>query len=403
MTVKKEYVLLLTGLGVSNLGNWIYLIALNLSVWHLTKSPAAVAGIYIVGPIARILCSFFAGSIIDRHNKKRLLIWSDIIRGVIICIMPFFSSIWGIYTLIFLTSMVGSFFHPSSTFMITKIVQTEDRPRFNAINSILSSGCFMIGPALSGAIIAISNTSVAMWVNAVTFFLCAWMISLLPNVEEVNEKARSFVTLSMIKSDFQQVWQFIKLKPSLRTFILLYSLALMIAYSLDSQEMSFLKDFHQVSDTVYGVIVGITGIGAILGGIAAAAFVKKISLITYIGAGFTMTLFCYFIFYFSQSLVSAIIAFIALGFFMAFSNTGYATLYQKSIPTSIMGRFGSTLSLFESVVQIGFTLLLGLFAEWFTIRLVTSIFAFLGCILAISVYVHLMKNRSSLQMEEVTE
>ncbi len=402
MTLKKEYVLLLTGLGVSNLGNWIYLIALNLSVWHLTESPAAVAGIYIVGPIARILCSFFAGSIIDRHNKKRLLIWSDIIRGAIICIMPFISSIWLIYTLIFLTSMAGSFFHPSSTFMITKIVQEEDRSRFNAINSILSSGCFMIGPALSGAIIAISNTSVAMWVNAMTFFLCAWMISLLPNVEEINEKVRSFVTLSMIKSDFKHVWQFIKAKPQLRTFILLYSLALMIAYSLDSQEMSFLKDFHQVSDTVYGIIVGITGMGAILGGFIAAAFVKKISLITYIGAGFSMTLLCYFMFYFSQSLLLAVCAFIALGFFMAFSNTGYATLYQKSIPTSIMGRFGSTLSLFESVVQIGFTLLLGLFAEWFTIQLVTTIFALLGCILAILVYVHLMKNRSILQME-VTE
>src|SRR5690606_4907797 len=160
MNYPKNYILLLFGFGVSNLGNWIYLIALNLAVWHLTHSPAAVAGIYVVGPIARILCSFFAGSIIDRSNKKQILIWTDIFRGFIVCIMPFISTIWLIYTLIFLANMASSFFGPSSTFMITKIVEEQDRKRFNAINSILSSGSFMIGPALGGAIIALSNTSI---------------------------------------------------------------------------------------------------------------------------------------------------------------------------------------------------------------------------------------------------
>ena len=87
MNYPKNYILLLFGFGVSNLGNWIYLIALNLAVWHLTHSPAAVAGIYVVGPIARILCSFFAGSIIDRSNKKQILIWTDIFRGIIVCII----------------------------------------------------------------------------------------------------------------------------------------------------------------------------------------------------------------------------------------------------------------------------------------------------------------------------
>ena len=155
MNIRKEYLLLWSGLGISKLGSWIYLIALNLSVWHLTESPAAVAGIYIIGPIARILCSFFAGSIVDRANKRKILVFSDIFRGIIVCTMPFVSSIWLIYSLIFLANTVSSFSNPSSTYMITKLVQEQDRQRFNAINSILGSGSFMIGPALSGGIIAL--------------------------------------------------------------------------------------------------------------------------------------------------------------------------------------------------------------------------------------------------------
>jgi MFS family permease len=402
MPFKKEYLVLLFGLGISNLGNWIYLIALNLSVWHLTESPAAVAGIYIIGPIAHILSSFFAGSIIDRSNKKRILIWSDIVRGIIVCIMPFMSSIWLIYSLIFFANIASSFFYPSSTFIITKLVHENHRQRFNAINSILSSGCFMIGPALGGAIIAISSTNVAMWLNGVTFFLCAWLLSLLPNIEVPYSKTRTFVSPAMIRQDFQTVWQFIQKLPALRTFILLYSVTLMIAYSLDSQEMSFLKDFHNVSDTSYGVIVSLTGIGAIIGGFAAAAFVHKLSLTTYIGAGFSLTLLSYFVFYASPSLTFAIIAFITLGFFMAFSNTGYATLYQKSIPTELMGRFGSTLKLFESTIQISLTLLIGFLAEWFTISLITCIFAFIGVLFALLVYIHLIKHFSSIKREEAT-
>ena len=68
------------------------------------------------------------------------------------------------------------------------------------------------------------------------------------------------ITLSMIRSDFQYVWQFIKNKTVLLTFFIVYTVALMIAYSLDSQEMTFLKDTLHVSDSLYGIIVGGTGI-----------------------------------------------------------------------------------------------------------------------------------------------
>lgn len=386
MSIRKEYYLLCTGQGISKLGSWIYLIALNLAVWHLTESPAAVAGIYIIGPIARIFSNFFVGSIVDRSNKKRILVMSDVFRGVIVCLMPFASSIWLIYSFIFLTNIASTFANPSSLYLITKLVNDKDRLRFNAINSILSSGSFMIGPAISGAIIALTNTSIAMWINGIALFVSASLMALLPNIQEKNIQARKFVTFVMIKSDFLTVWKMLKEKRTLLQFFVLYLTTLMIAFSLDSQEMSFLKDFHEVSDASYGIIVGITGIGAIIGGIAAAAFVHKLALTHYIGAGISFTLLCYFTFYISSNLYVAIVAFILLGLFMAFSNTGYATFYQKTIAPEMMGRFTSTLNLFESTVQITLTLLLGALAEWYSIQFVTSSFAFIGVLLAFLLY-----------------
>ncbi|MEG0473821.1 MAG: MFS transporter [Solibacillus sp.] len=401
MAFFKKYGVLLGALGFSTLGNWIYLIALNLSVWHLTNSPAAVAGIYIVGPVARIISSFFAGSIIDRQNKKKLMIISDVVRGIIVCMMPFMTSIGLIYVLIFLANIAGSFFGPSSTYVITKLVKDDDKQRFNALNSTLGSGSFMIGPALAGAIIAVSNTSVAMWVNGFTFFACAWAISLLPTIAEDEAMKRQIITWQMIRSDFQQVWAFIHTRPELFKFLTVYTTALMIAFALDSQEMSFLKEVLATSDTMYGIVVSVAGVGAIVGGITATALVNKLSLKTYIGLGFLLTILSYTLFYASPTLIFAIISFIALGFFMAFSNSGYATIYQKTIPPTLMGRFGSSLNLLQSVAQIIFTLMLGMFAEWYSLQYVTVLFALVAVLLALYLYWHVNRNMAQIHKEDV--
>ncbi|WP_341320263.1 MFS transporter [Solibacillus sp. FSL H8-0523] len=393
MRLKKEYFILWIGQGVSRLGSWIYLIALNLTVWHLTESPAMVAMLYMIGPIARTFSSFFVGSIVDRTNKRTILILSDVFRAVIVCLMPFASSVWLIFGFVFLTNIAASFTQPSSMFMITKLVAENDRQRFNAINSILSSGSFMIGPALGGVIIAMSNTSVAMWINSGALLFSAFMMSLLPTITQQLNDQRKMITPAMIRQDFQIVWRTMRKQREILTFFILYSSVLMIAHALDSQEMSFLKDFHEVSDASYGVIVGVTGIGAIVGGVLAASFVHKLSLRAYIGAGLSLTLVCYTIFYASPSLPLAIVAFILLGLFMSFSNTGYTTVYQKSVPPEIMGRFTSSLGLFESILQISLTLVIGLCAQWFTIQLATTLFALLALCLAVVLYRYLAQNK----------
>ncbi len=389
---------MLGGLGLSHLGNWIYLIALNLAVWHLTHSPAAVAGIYMIGPAARIISSLFAGSFIDRHNKKTMMIWSDVIRGGIVCIMPLLTSIWLIYCLIFLANIAASFFGPSSTYAITKLVAEDERQRFNAIYSTLNSGSFMIGPALAGIIITMSNTSIAMWVNGVTFFACAIAISFLPALESDGSTSAQRVTLQLIQADFKEVWRFITQQPKLFIFFALYTSTLMIAFSLDSQEMSFLKDILLVEDSTYGLMVSTAGVGAIIGGLCAAAFVKKISLRTYIGAGFALTMGSYLLFYTASTISLATFSFVALGFFMAFSNTGYATMYQKVIPPELMGRFGSSLNLVQSLLQISFTFILGLMAEWFSLQLVTIVFAVVAFLSAIYLWVFIVRHVKQLSL-----
>ena len=176
MRIWKKYSLLLSGIGVSFFGNWVYLIALNILVLDMTGSAAAVAGIYIVGPIARLLTNFWAGSIIDRVNKRKLMVLADVLRGSLILLVPFLDSLWIVYAILFAANIAAAFFGPSSTFYITKFVAETDRRSFNSIMSMMNSGSFLIGPAVAGVLIALFGTTWCVILNAITFFFCAFCI-----------------------------------------------------------------------------------------------------------------------------------------------------------------------------------------------------------------------------------
>lgn len=387
MRIIRKYRLILFGFGFSYLGNWVNLVALNLLVWHLTESPTAMASIFIVGPIARILTSFFAGSIIDRSNKQKLMIYSDIIRGILILLLPFTSSIWLIYGVLFLSNIASSFFGPSSTYYIAKYVPDKDKQSFNAILGIFSSGSFLIGPALAGFIIALSDVSVAIWFNALTFFVCALAIFKLPVVDDRQDMHRQRLTWQMLKEDYGIVYAYIKKEQAFAKVFLYFQGALMIAFALDSQEATFIKQNLQASDSLYGVMVSIAGIGAIIGGAMAARYAKRFSTRQYIIYGLLLTTICYTLFYLSPNVAMGTISFIALGICMSFCNAGYSTFYQLSVPSAIMGRFGSVSTMVVNMLQIVFTLALGMLADWLSLQLVCIVFGILAIFISLVLYV----------------
>lgn len=383
MNIWKKPILLLSGIGISYLGNWIYLIALNLSILELTGSAAAVAGLYIIRPIAVLLTNTWAGSVIDRVNKRYLMIAIDLIRGVLVFCIPFIGSLWIIYTILLMINIVGSFFGPSSSVYITKLIPRDNRKRFNSIMSMTNSGAFLLGPAIAGILIMHVGTELCIIINAVTFLVCAFFIYLLPNVDEKSNNPQLQIHWKMIMKDWIIVKNFALKARNFIIIYLLFQLALLIGFSLDSQEVTFIKQNIKLSDRDYGIIVSITGIGSLTGAAVAAILAKKLQLKLYLGVGMLLTSVGYVGFYSSYNFLTATLAFIFLGFFMAFANAGYATFFQNNVPIEIMGRFSSIADMFQGVVQIGLTLLLGLFAEWFTLQLVCLIFSIVGTVLAV--------------------
>jgi len=394
--------LLVSGIGISYLGNWIYLVALNLSVLEITGSAAAVAGLFIIRPIALLLTNFWSGSIIDRVDKRKLMITIDIARGILVFCLPFIESLWFIYSLLLLINMIGAFFGPSSSVYITKLVPKENRKRFNSIMSLTTSGAFLIGPAISGVLIMYWGTDVCIFFNALTFFICAVLIYLLPSLDEKEGGIGKSVSFKHLINDWKVVKEFILKARFFITVYVLFQSAMLIGYALDSQEVTFIKQELLLSDQQYGLIVSLTGLGALAGALVSTLLAKRVQLKIYLGGGMFLISVGYALFYSSESFLTATGAFIFLGFFMTFANAGYATFFQNSIPINIMGRFASIADLIQGLVQIGFTLLLGLFAEWFSLTIVCITFSVFAMIISLSLLVITILPSSAEGFKEVT-
>jgi len=69
----KHPIILLCSIGIASIGNFIYLIAINIIIYQFTGSAAAVAGLWIIGPLTNIVTKFWTGSFIDYRSKRSVM------------------------------------------------------------------------------------------------------------------------------------------------------------------------------------------------------------------------------------------------------------------------------------------------------------------------------------------
>jgi MFS family permease len=391
--------LLLFGIGVSNIGDWIYLIALNLIVLNLTHSPLAVGLLYVLKPLATLFTNFWSGSFIDRINKRLLMIFLDFSRAFVLIFLMFTSSIWVIYLFAVVVNMAGSIFSPTSIVYMTKLIPKEKRKQFNSFESLITSGAFLLGPAIAGMLFIIGTPTIAILINAISFCISGVITMFMPNLENQSTVINSVDNLdwNLLKKDMKTVLNFVNLNKYITLIYLLFSFVIVVMPSaIDSLEASFAKQVLFLSDSKYGFLVSIAGMGFVIGATINALFVSKVSTSILIGVGSSLVAVGYVIYSFSNSFTIAAIGFFVLSFFLAFANTGFLTFYQDNVSPDVMGRIGSVFGLFEAVFIMFFTIIFGISAQLISIRFIviigTSIMLGLAIILcALSVQPSKMK------------
>lgn len=402
---RNDPVFLLLGIGISNLGAWVYLIALNLIVLDITGSPLAVSILYIIIPVATLFTNFWSGSFIDRLNKRNLMMSLDVIRAILIFTLPFIESIVLIYAFVFIINIAGSIFGPTSMVYMTKLIPKGDRQRFNALRNFINSCGFILGPTIAGLLFIFGSPYLAIQLNSIALFISAVIIFLLPNLdvpsgEVISEK----VSIRLIANDWKKVVCFSKSNIYVALIYVLFSGIIVFMSALDSLEAVFATEVLSLSESGYGFLVSVAGIGIIAGSSINALFAKHLKLNILIGAGAIFTPVGYLLFAFSHDFIWAATGFFVLTFALSFANTGFLTFYQNNVPVEIMGRFSSVFGMVEALLIIVFTATMGLSAELFDIRVIYIIGSFAFLILGVVInMIVINKSKRSHYNHEVVE
>lgn len=174
----RDFTLVWWGQMVSQVGDGVSKLALLWFVYSITGSPLKTTMIGLLQTLPPILFGPFIGVIVDRVPKKLLLISSDLIRavvlGVIPCLIPVEAfSIERLYLMVFVHAVASAVFGPALTAAIPSLVSRHEFTAANALLQTTTSIGIIVGPALSGVGIATMSSQEVLCVNAVSYVVSA--------------------------------------------------------------------------------------------------------------------------------------------------------------------------------------------------------------------------------------
>lgn len=201
---------------VSLLGDWFNTIALYTLVAELTGSPFALGAVFIAKMLPWALASPIAGLIVDRFNRRRLMIGSDLIRAVIVLgflLVDEPSQVYLVYVLTAVQVVVGSVFQPAKASSVPNITTPRELLTANALSSATWSVMLAAGAALGGFATELLGVDAVFIIDSATYLISAWFIyrAVIPQRTETVPSDGSLVQSAV--RDIVEGWRHIRDNP----------------------------------------------------------------------------------------------------------------------------------------------------------------------------------------------
>ncbi|MGE3956885.1 MAG: MFS transporter [Vicinamibacterales bacterium] len=180
LRTNRNFRLLFFGQTVSQLGDWFNSVAVFALLLDLTGSATAVAWMMIVQFLPMAIVGPIAGVVVDRVDRRRLMIGTDLVRGVLVLgllLVRTREQVWLAYVVMALTVTGTAFFEPARTATIPNVTSKDELMPANALASATWAAMLAIGASIGGLVTAIAGREIAFVINGASFFTSAWFIS----------------------------------------------------------------------------------------------------------------------------------------------------------------------------------------------------------------------------------
>jgi len=240
----------------SGIGTWLAAIALTINIYDLTGSASWVSGLLIADFLPTVAIGLFFGSLVDRLQRKRLMIGADLLRLAVFAVLPFTSSATAIVVLAGVTGIANGFFRPAVYAGLPNLVDDAELSYASSLFQSADNVTWGIGPLIGGALVGISGPHLAYWVNAVTFGISALMLSQIPSRALQSAQALSRGHFNDLADGFRAVMR----SPALLAVLVAWSIAMFGNAAINVSEVVLATVTFNAGAFGFGVLAAAAGI-----------------------------------------------------------------------------------------------------------------------------------------------
>jgi MFS family permease len=268
----RNYRLFFGGQSISLIGTWLQLTAISWLVFRLTHSSFLLGVVGFTGRIPTFLLASFAGALVDRWNRHRLLVATQVfsmIQALILAALVLTETItiWHIIVLAFLLGLINAFDIPvRQSFVVEMIERQEDLGNAIALNSSMVNGARLVGPTVAGILIATLGEGLCFLLNGLSFVAVIAALLAMQIIPKKKEKQRTPLWQG-IKEGYRYAFGFVPI----RSLLLMLALISFMGMPYTVLMPVFAGKILHGGPQTLGFLLGATGVGALTGAIFLAS------------------------------------------------------------------------------------------------------------------------------------
>jgi len=263
----RNYALFFSGQMVSMVGTWMTRIATSWLVYKLTGSALLLGVVGFAGQIPSFVLAPFAGVLVDRWSRHRVLVVTQILamlQSAALAILDLTGTIqiWHIIALAVCQGLINAFDMPArQSFVVEMVTDRNDLPNAIALNSTLINGSRLIGPSIGGVIIAWVGEGWCFAIDAVSYIavIGSLLAMTLTAAEVLPQKSRNM--FQQLREGFSYVAHF----QPIRNILLLLAFVSLVGFPYTVLMPVFANEILHGGPNLLGMLMGASGIGAVIG------------------------------------------------------------------------------------------------------------------------------------------
>ena len=335
----RNFRLFFGGQSISLIGTWMTRVATSWLVYRLTKSALLLGTVSFAGQIPTFLLAPIAGVIVDRIDRRKVLVWTQTLAMVQSLLLAWLTlshriTIGEVLGLSAMQGIINAFDMPGrQSFMVEMVEDRADLSNAIAINSSMVNAARLVGPSLAGILIAATNEGWCFLIDGISYI--AVIASLLMMKIPPGEEQR---VLASMLTQLKQGWTYVAGSVPIRSILMLFALLSLMGWPFMVLMPIFAGSVLHGGPHTLGFLMGAVGVGSL---VSALSLVMRRSvrgltkMIPIAAVVFGVGLICFGL---SHFLWLSLLMMLVTGFGMMQGLTTSNTIIQTLLDENMRGR-----------------------------------------------------------------